>query len=187
MIICMLRKVKSFKNLENKNIDFEFKSLDCYGKFCGYASVFNVKDSYNDIVLPSAFKNTLLKKNCKKDIKLLWQHSPDKPIGYFEVIKEDPVGLYVEGKIMLDIQQGREAYDLIKSKSVSGLSIGYKVKDFEYDVNNTRLLKEIDLFEISIVTFPANEFSNITFCKSKNLEDVILEKIDMLEKFLEEN
>ena len=63
----MLTKIRKIKNLENKNIDFEFKSLDCYGKFCGYASVFNVKDSYNDIVLPSAFKNTLLKKNCKKE------------------------------------------------------------------------------------------------------------------------
>ena len=71
---------------------------------------------------------------------------------------------------MLDIQQGMEAYNLIKAKSVSGLSIGYMVKLADYDKkDNTRLLKEIDLFEISVVTFPANEYSNITYCKSSSV------------------
>lgn len=184
----MNTKIKKLKTLERKNATLEIKSIDSFGKFCGYASVFNIKDSYNDIVLPMAFKKTLQSKNAKKDIKLLWQHSQDKPIGYFEVIKEDTIGLYVEGKIMLDIQQGLEAYNLIKTKSVSGLSIGYIVKDVEYDKKgDTRLLKEIDLFEISIVTFPANEYSNITYCKSKSLEDSIISKLEMLEKFLTSN
>ncbi|HSQ97600.1 MAG TPA: HK97 family phage prohead protease [Rickettsiales bacterium] len=178
-------KIKKIKAFEVKNATLEIKNIDSYGKFCGYASVFNVKDSYNDIVLPLAFKKTLEKKSVKKDIKLLWQHSQDKPIGYFEVINEDPIGLYVEGKIMLDIQQGREAYNLIKTKSVSGLSIGYIVKEVEYSQkDNTRLLKEVDLFEISVVTFPANEYSNITFCKSSSVEESILKKMDMLKKFL---
>ena len=168
---------------EKKSSLLEIKNISGLGKFCGYASIFNVEDSYNDVVLPKAFSKTL---QTKSNIKLLWQHQADKPIGYFNIIKEDNIGLYVEGQILLDLKQGKEAYDLIKSKSVSGLSIGYKVKDFEYE-NNTRLLKEIDLFEISVVTFPANEFSNITFCKSKELVAVILEKIDMLEKFLNNN
>lgn len=186
--IFMNTKIKKIKAFEVKNASLEIKNIDSYGKFCGYASVFNVKDSYNDIVLPSAFKKTLQKKSIKKDIKLLWQHSQDKPIGYFEIIKEDPIGLYVEGKIMLDIQQGMEAYNLIKTKSVSGLSIGYMVKEAEYSKNDsTRLLKEIDLFEISVVTFPANEFSNITFCKSRSVEDSIMKKLDMLEIFLKNN
>ncbi|MDD2840094.1 MAG: HK97 family phage prohead protease [Rickettsiales bacterium] len=178
-------KIKKLKVLERKNVSLEIKSIDSYGKFCGYASVFNIKDSYNDIVLPLAFKKTLQKKNAKKDIKLLWQHSQDKPIGYFEVIKEDSVGLYVEGKIMLDVRQGMEAYNLIKAKSVSGLSIGYMVKMAEYDKkDNTRLLKEIELFEISVVTFPANEYSNITYCKSRSVEESIVNKLEMLEIFL---
>lgn len=181
----MMTKIKKLRSLERKNAILEIKNIDSYGKFCGYASVFNVKDSYNDIVMPLAFKKTLQNKNIKQDIKLLWQHSQDKPIGYFEVIKEDPIGLYVEGKIMLDIQQGMEAYNLIKAKSVSGLSIGYMVKSVDYDKkDNTRLLKEIDLFEISIVTFPANEYSNITYCKSMSVEESIIKKLDMLENFL---
>lgn len=117
---------------------------------------------------------------------MLWQHSQDKPIGYFEVIKEDSIGLYVEGQIMLDIQQGLEAYNLIKSGSVSGLSIGYRVNDSEYDVKTgNRIIKDIDLFEISVVTFPANQYSNITYCKNKDIEQMIIEKLDTLMSILE--
>ena len=76
-----------------------------------------------------------------------------------------------------------KAYDLIKSKAVNGLSIGYKVNDFEYD-QNTRKLKDIELFEISIVTFPANKYSNITYCKSLNMEDIILSKLELLKNKL---
>lgn len=179
-------KINSFSGkFERKNISLEIKKIDSLGKFCGYASVFNVEDSYNDIILPSAFKETLKTKNIKSDVKLLWQHAPEKPIGYFEIIKEDTVGLYVEGQIILDIQQGLEAYNLIKSKSVSGLSIGYIVNKSEYDSKNgTRIIQEIELFEISIVTFPANQYSNITFCKSKSLEDTIVEKLELLKKSL---
>lgn len=171
--------------IEKKISSLEIKSINNLGKFCGYANVFNIKDSYNDIVLPAAFKKTLLLKNCKTDIKMLWQHQVDSPIGYFETIKEDTIGLYVEGQIMLDIEKGLEAYNLVKSKAVSGLSIGYKINDFEYDKrSNTRKLKEIELFEISIVTFPANEYSNITYCKNKNIEQIIAKKLEKLKKIL---
>lgn len=118
---------------------------------------------------------------------MLWQHEQNKPIGYFDIIREDSIGLYVEGQILLDIRQGLEAYNLIKNKSVSGLSIGYSVKKAEYDKkDNTRLIKEIELFEISVVTFPANQYSNITYCKSKTLEQTIIEKLNILQGFLED-
>jgi len=177
-------KINHFNNkLEIKNTDFEIKNINKIGIFCGYASVFNIKDAYNDVILPFSFKKSLKSKNIKEDIKLLWQHCQDKPIGYFSIIKEDSVGLYVEGKIMLDIQQGFEAYNLIKSKSVNGLSIGYTVNKSNYDEkNNTRIIEDIELFEISIVTFPANKYSNITYCKSENLENSIIKKLDLLEK-----
>lgn len=182
----MEKKISRTNKLEKKHSFLEIKGINNLGKFCGYASVFNVEDSYRDTIIPGAFKNTLRSKNIKSDIKLLWQHAQNKPIGYFDVIKEDAIGLYVEGRIMLDIQQGLEAYNLIKNKAVSGLSIGYSVKNADYNkTRNSRILKEIDLFEISIVTFPANEYANITFCKSKSLEDTIVEKIKLLEKFLE--
>lgn len=183
----MERKIKLETILEKNGVSMELKCIDAFGKFCGYASVFNIKDSYQDIILPSAFKNSLNSKNIRKDIKLLWQHEHNKPIGYFNIIKEDSVGLYVEGQILLDIRQGMEAYRLIQNKSVSGLSIGYVVKKAENDSRNgVRLIKEVDLFEISIVTFPANQYSNITYCKSKSLEETIIEKLNMLRDYLEE-
>lgn len=181
----MERKIEKL-NIEKKNTFLEIKSINNYGKFCGYASVFNVVDSYNDVILPNAFKDSINSKNIKNDIKMLWQHDSGKPIGFFNVIKEDSIGLYVEGQILLDIQQGQEAYSLIKNKSVNGLSIGYVVKDCEYDIkNNTRIIKEIELFEISVVTFPANKYSNITYCKSQNMEDIIYKKLEKLNKLLE--
>lgn len=183
----MEKKIKK-DNFEKKNNFLEIKGINNLGKFSGYASVFSIKDSYKDVILPSAFKKCLSLKNIKTDIKMLWQHSQDKPIGYFEIIKEDSIGLYVEGQILLDIQQGLEAYNLIKNKSVSGLSIGYIVKDSEYNSkDDTRIIKEIELFEISVVTFPANEYSNITYCKSKNLEEIIIEKLNILKISLESN
>jgi len=164
----MQTKIKKSKKFETKLLNkFEIKSLDEAGSFSGYASVFNIEDSFKDIILPNAFKETLEKKNIKENIKLLWQHSAEEPIGYFNVIKEDNVGLYVEGKILLDVKKGQEAYSLIKNGAISGLSIGYNVKKAKHDTQNgTRIISKIDLWEISIVTFPANKFSNITFCKS---------------------
>ena len=168
----MERKVNRKSNkFETKNIEgFEIKSIDESGKFYGYASVFNLEDSYHDIVLPNAFTRTLERKsNVGRDIKLLWQHSPEKPIGVFDKIIEDSVGLYVEGRILMDVEKGREAYSLMKSGAVSGLSIGYSVKNAMVDkVSGIRTISEIDLFEISVVTFPANKYANITYVKSKS-------------------
>ena len=181
----MEQKIENNLNFEKKNTFLEIKNINDCGKFCGYASVFNVVDSYKDIILPSAFKNTIESKNIRSDIKMLWQHKQDQPIGYFNIIKEDTIGLYVEGQILLNTQQGQEAYSLIKNKSVNGLSIGYIVKDAEYDTkNNARLIKEVELFEISIVTFPANKYSNITYCKSKTEEQIIIEKLEKLKNLL---
>ena len=163
----MERKINCKQNSETKYIsDFDFKSLSQNGKFSGYASVFNVIDSYNDIIKPEAFKKTLTGKNAAGEIKLLWQHAPDEPIGVFEIIKEDTIGLYVEGRLLLDVARGKEAYSLIKSGAVSGLSIGYNVKKSSIDrKSSVRNIYEIDLWEISVVTFPANVHSKITFVK----------------------
>jgi HK97 family phage prohead protease len=127
--------------------------------FYGYASVFNVRDSYNDIVLPTAFKNSLKLKEIK-NIKLLWQHNRQKPIGYFINMYEDQIGLFVEGEF-----DNYNAYNLVRNNLISGLSIGYKIKNCEVDAKNRRILKDLDLMEISVVSFPANKHSKITYCK----------------------
>jgi len=180
----MERKIGFSGTLERKSSFAGISNLNNFGSFCGYASIFNVIDSCRDIILPGAFRNTLFSKT-SSDIKLLWQHLQTSPIGCLNLIREDSVGLYVEGKIMLDLRQGLEAYNLIKTKAVTGLSIGYTVKKSDADQKiNARIIKEIDLFEISIVTFPANTLANITYCKGKTLEQTIAEKIAMLEEYM---
>ncbi|GMO57751.1 MAG: HK97 family phage prohead protease [Rickettsiales bacterium] len=161
--------------MQRKNSFLELKYFNNVGKFCGYASIFNIEDCYNDIIIPNAFKNTLLE---NKDIKLLWQHDITKPIGYFNIIKEDNIGLYVEGQILLDTIEGKSAFNMIKTKAVNGLSIGFFAVDFDYTKSKKRILKEIELKEISIVTFPANKHSKITYFKNNK----IMEKLDRIEK-----
>lgn len=139
---------KAIQNIKEEN-----------GIFYGYASVFNVEDSYNDIILNGAFKKSLKNKNIA-DIELLWEHDKQKPIGKFNIIREDSVGLYVEGKID-DISK----YSYIKSSFINGLSIGYKVDDCYFDDKGRRILKDVNLIEISVVNYPANKYSNISYCR----------------------
>lgn len=134
--------------------------------FAGYASVFHVVDSQYDSILPGAFSKTLREKGKVNGIKLLWQHHADEPIGNFSVICEDSTGLYVEGRLLLDVQRGREAYALLKSGSLEGLSIGYTAVNYHFDEKEgVRYLTEVDLWEISLVTFPANPEAGVTAVK----------------------
>ncbi len=141
---------------KNSDISFSVKSMQENGVFSGYASVFGVVDSQNDVIMQGAFARSL--KRRAGEVKLLWQHQVDEPIGVFTVIREDSHGLYVEGRLLLDLQRGKEAYSLLKNGAINGLSIGYSVVDVGYNAeNNIRLIKEVELWEVSLVTFPANE------------------------------
>lgn len=178
----METKINKTNDFETKlSENFEIKSIDGTGRFSGYASVFNIKDNYRDIILPNAFRKTLQNRNIKSDIKLLWQHSSEEPIGYFESMREDNVGLLVEGKILLDVEKGREAYSLIKSGAISGLSIGYNVVKADFDKKSgIRVISEIDLWEVSVVTFPANRHSKIIYCKNydPNFDSEVVDLFD---------
>lgn len=135
-------------------------SLNDNGKIFGYASVFNIVDSFNDIIKPGAFSNI-------SDVKLLWQHNIAQPIGKIINLVQDSYGLYMEAELMLSLKQAEEAYFLVKEGIISGLSIGYNILDCEYDFhNNYRIIKEVNLIEISLVTFPANNYAQITSVKS---------------------
>ena len=134
-------------------------------------------DNHNDVIMPGAFSRTIRKQHSGKQIKLLWQHHTDEPIGSFSVIKEDKNGLYVEGNLALDVQRGNEAYSLLRSGALEGLSIGYTAKTFHFDEKTGyRYLTDVDLWEISVVTFPANPDAAITHEK----ESLPQEKTDAL-------
>lgn len=155
---------KEGRKFEVKNMPVEIKEIKEDGTFSGYGSVFGVQDSYNDIVEKGAFKKTL---NERTNVKLLWQHDSREPIGVFTKMYEDDHGLVVEGKIAMDVQRGKEAYTLIKMGAVDGLSIGYSTITAKYDKKtNIRFLKELKLYEVSVVTFPANEAATVTSVKS---------------------
>ncbi len=140
------------------------KSLDTQGRFAGYASVFNVVDSQRDIMLRGAFHHTLGQR--VSSIKFLWQHQQEEPIGVLDRMFEDERGLYVEGRLLLEVQRAREAYALLKSGAVNGLSIGYSPVRYRIDAESgIRHLAAVDLWEISLVTFPANEAANVTVVK----------------------
>lgn len=133
-------------------LQFKIKAFDdATGEFSGIASVYDVVDLYNDSVEKGAFKRTL--DHSKGRYPLLWQHKTDEPIGECKA-KDEEDGLHVQCKLNLDVQKGREAYALIKQGVVKGLSIGYDVVKDAMD-GGVRLLKEIALWEVSVVTFPA--------------------------------
>lgn len=148
---------------KTKHVHLEVKALGEEGSFEGYGSIFGNLDSYGDVVTKGAFLKSIKEKGNK--IKLLWQHKSDQPIGVWESIEEDEKGLKMKGRLLLSVQQGREAWELLKAGALSGLSIGYQTVKEDYK-DGIRYLKEIRLLETSIVTFPANTEANVTTVKS---------------------
>lgn len=130
----------------------------------GYAAVFGNRDAYGDIIVPGAFEKTLRE---KPDVKVLWQHNTQKPIGKQETAYEDEFGLAVTGVLSNIPLVTQEAVPLILDEVVTGLSIGYEVVVEEYNSDlGVWFLKEIELWEWSPVTFPANELATVTEVKS---------------------
>ena len=89
-----------------------------------------------------------------RSVKMLWQHDPARPIGVWDEVREDKKGLWVKGRILADVQAGAEALALIQAGAIEGLSIGYRTIRAEKSQKGTRLLHEVDLWEVSLVTFP---------------------------------
>lgn len=143
------------------------------GKFEGYASVFNKVDRGNDLILPGAFKRSVLDRGAES-IKLLWQHDPSAPVGFIEEIFEDSHGLYMRGKLLLDLEKAREAYRLLTAGVLDSLSIGFHTLQSDVRSDGVRLLKAVDLWEVSLVTFPMNEGAKILSIKTENLPENIL-------------
>jgi hypothetical protein len=136
------------------------------GVITGYASLFNVADDVGDIVEKGAFAASLMKKGAS-GIRMLWQHDPKDPIGTWMHIYEDEKGLRVTGQLCLETQRGRDIRALLLYGALDGLSIGFKtVRSRKVPRTATRLVSEVDLWEISLVTFPALKAARVSTIKS---------------------
>lgn len=130
--------------------------------FSGYGSVFGVVDSYNEVVAPGAFLESIAEAKAKgRTFPVLWQHRTGEPIGSWNIesLKEDDRGLFGEGGLWLaDAPYARIAHRGMQTRSITGLSIGYYVRESSFDEKTRiRTLTKLDLIEISIVTVPAND------------------------------
>lgn len=120
----------------------------------GYASLFGASDNGGDVVQKGAYATSLARSNkAGIKIKMLWQHDPMQPIGVWDAVFEDGKGLKVTGRVLPEVQAGREALALLQAGAIDGLSIGYRTVRSEKK-NGGRLLHEIELWEVSLVTFP---------------------------------
>lgn len=122
----------------------------------GYASRFGEADQSGDVVAPGAFREALERLRASgRSVKMLWQHDPAKPIGVWRHVAENGTGLWVEGEVISELRLGREAALLMEAGAIDGLSIGYRVTRSERNrETGGRNLLEIDLWEVSLVTFP---------------------------------
>ena len=128
------------------------------GRFTGYASVFGKVDAGGDVVMPGAFANSLVKRRDR--IRLLFQHDPKEPVGTWDSIGEDSHGLFVTGRLVPGVPRADALKRLIADGALDGLSIGFRTVRATRE-NGQRKLWQIDLFEISIVTFPMMEDARI--------------------------
>ena len=151
----------------------KIKSMNEKGEIEGYASVFNELDRNGDIVERHAFAKSIEEFSQGKKPKLLWQHDTSKPIGIIDELKEDDHGLFVRAHLLMDLPKSKEIHLLLKNKAVDGFSIGYRIRD-HFIKNNKKHLIDIELLEVSIVTFPACESATIEavkFDQTNNLEE----------------
>ena len=145
--------------------------------FSGYASVFGGVDSYGDTIEEGAYKNTLM--NRERPIRMRWNHYGEV-IGKWMTIREDERGLYVEGELTPGHSKAQDVFASLKHGAIDGLSIGYRVKAFNQIDNDRRLLKEIDLIEISVVEEPADLSARISEVKSALEKAESLKEIENL-------
>jgi HK97 family phage prohead protease len=143
--------------LEVKFLPFEGQAqVADDGVVQGYASLFGEADQGGDVVAPGAFQASLARLAAAgRKVKFLWQHDPARPIGVWHAVREDARGLNVTGKILAGVAQGSEALALVRAGAIDGLSIGYRTVRAEANrATGGRRLLEIDLWEVSLVTFP---------------------------------
>lgn len=176
-----------------KTLDFplqiETKDVSAAGEFEGYASVWNVVDQGGDSVQPGAFIDGLKRaKDERRLIPMLWQHDRREPIGIWTDMAEDTKGLYVKGKLLIDVDPlAKRAHGLLQAGALGGMSIGYRIPMGGAEEDTKRrgvwLLKKIDLIEVSLVTLPMLTQAKVTAVKNI-LESGLVPTVREFEGFL---
>lgn len=153
---------------EVRSFALQIKAAGDDGTVEGYGSVFGVRDNYDDVIAKGAFIDSLKSHKAAGTMPaMLWQHDADKPIGVWTEMVEDEKGLRIKGQLAMETVKGKEAHALLKMGALNGLSIGFMSKEWSYDrETEVRTLTAIDLWEVSLVTFPANEKARVTNVKS---------------------
>ncbi|BAT61235.1 caudovirus prohead protease [Variibacter gotjawalensis] len=145
--------------------------LDADGTIEGYASVFGEIDQARDMVLPGAFRETLKLRGHHR-VPMLFQHDPAEPIGVWLELREDSRGLFARGRLIPDVARSREVLALLQAGAIDGLSIGFKAVKGRIDPKTrVRKLLTIDLWEISIVTFPLADGARVRRVKGLKFAD----------------
>jgi uncharacterized protein len=153
--------------LQRRGLELPLSAAPGTGVFTGYASLFNKRDGAGDIVMPGAFAESL-KKRGVENIRMLFQHDPSEPVGTWVDVYENERGLFVRGRLDRNVQRGRELFSLLESGGLDGLSIGFKTVAARQDrAAKTRRIYTIDLWEISLVTFPMLEGARVSTVKSR--------------------
>ncbi len=164
---------------------FDCKSLDASGVFTGYAARFNSPDLGRDLILPGAFAESLASRGAS-GVRMLFQHDPAEPIGVWLELREDARGLFARGRLLSEIARGREVISLMRAGAIDGLSIGFRtVEGRTNPKTGIRRLSKIDLWEISIVTFPMHPGARVAAFKresahSQNLAATIRRAADFV-------
>lgn len=153
---------------EVRSFALQIKAAGDDGTIEGYGSVFGVRDNYDDVIAKGAFVQSLKDHKAAGTMPaMLWQHDADKPIGVWTEMVEDEKGLRIKGQLAMETVKGKEAHALLKMGALNGLSIGFMSKEWAYDRDTeVRTLTALDLWEVSLVTFPANEKARVTNVKS---------------------
>ena len=182
------------KEFQKRDLNFR-ASVNDEGIFEGYLSTYDDVDSYGTYFMPGAWDKSIERFNSGEVIPVLWSHDRSKPIGKFTELKSDDKGLWGRGKLTMEDPQAKIAYAHMKDGSVMGLSVGFEL-DYDNVIYNKMLdalgIAEADLFECSVVVFPANTNAKITNFKSQNhdhgenkMEGSIAETIEKMNAAIE--
>ncbi len=160
----------SVSGRQHKRVDLALEDVSGDGRFSGYASLFGAVDLGRDVIEPGAFAASL-KRRGPSDVRMLYQHDPEQPIGRWLSIREDARGLHVEGRLALGVARAREVHELMKSGALDGLSIGFQTLRARNEAKaGVRRILSADLWEISVVTFPMQPGARVTAVKAAGMQ-----------------